>query len=640
MTQRKATPGSILDDLMSAAPAVSRETGLRLVMVPLAKLEDNPYQTRQANDQDHVLNLAQSIVAMAATLPETKGLQQVPIGRIVRWGDGSIVSPLEYDDPAAIRKYLADGEYVVQLGFGHSRRLAFVALANGPAAVFPSLAGVEQVAFNGAEFTPADYAEMPVILQPLLDEEMWRQAVTENAQRKDISAVEEAAALRRAITEFGMTVDVAAKTFGWARSTAANKLRLLDLPETVQQACMDGVITERHARELCRLIGDDKRIDEYLNKTLKSSLSVAQLKQAIDWAAEAMQKEQAQAAEIARAKAILAAGWTPPGCTTPLPADRLDMEATTWLSDFLTADTMHGCSPDCPCLKLLWVGYERDGSIALSPETSHVKLACTNQKRRQGIVRNSAEAEASDPEAKAAADERQRKAAEEYDRSKAAQLAARERKIAEANQAWQNGIAKLDKLALWGSLAFWQCVAKNMQSYYLEKELKAAVSERDAMDRLLAALFEQTREYDNDTGSTLPNPKRVQSMLAALSPSKRKKADEPAPEEDGLQDVVDRLQADIDAHAAVAAADEAFGLAQPVSQETEPAPLPAAAATELPADLVAAGWQLVQRRTRWVAQVSVPTEDEPIETQLRTKVEDAIADAVYMHKALKIGAAA
>jgi transposase len=71
-----------------------------------------------------------------------------------------------------------------------------------------------------------------------------------------------------------------------------------------------------------------------------------------------------------------------------------------------------------------------------------------------------------------------------------------------------------------------------------------------------------------------------------------------------------------------------------------PAPPPAAPATELPVDLVAAGWQLVQRRTRWVAQVSVPTEDEPIETQLRTKVEDCVADAVYMHKALKIGAAA
>ena len=74
--------------------------------------------------------------------------------------------------------------------------------------------------------------------------------------------------------------------------------------------------------------------------------------------------------------------------------------------------------------------------------------------------------------------------------------------------------------------------------------------------------------------------------------------------------------------------------------EKAPAPPPAAAATELPADLVAAGWQLVQRRTRWVAQVSVPTEDAPIETQLRTKVVDCVADAVYMHKALKIGAPA
>lgn len=639
MAQRKPTPTNVLDDVLSAGAGVSQETGLRMMLVPLRKLEDNPYQTRQANDQDHVLNLAQSIVAMSPTLPDTKGLQQVPIGRIVRWGDGTPIPAGDYDNPAALRQHLADGEMVVQLAFGHSRRLAFVALAEGPAAVFPSLAGAEQVAFNGAIFAQADYAEMPVILTPLTDKEMWRQAVTENAQRKDISAVEEAAALRRAMTEFGMTGEEAARHFGWARSTASNKLRLLDLPQDVQQACMDGKISERHARELCRLIGDEKRIADQFEQAIKKGWSVSQLKSSVDWSADAMKRHQAKVAEISRAEQLLAAGWTPPGCNKPLPADRLEPTVASWTAELLATDTPHGCSPDCPCMKLLWLDHGYSNGITLSDETPHVFLACTNRARRKDIVAASAD----DPAAKAAIDERRRVAGEEYERKNAERLATRERKIQEATQLWHDGLAKLDKQALWSSLAFWRVVAKHIQSYYLENELKAATSERDAMDRLLAALFEQTRQYDKEIESTIYAPAGVKTMLANIAPSKRKVADAPesAPEED-LQAVIDRLQElSVEAKAAheeqVVVADEAFGIAAPapVSQETPAAPMNW---TQLPADLVAAGWTLDQRRGKWYAAIKVETEEKPIETMGRESIATTVQDAMFLHKSLQIGA--
>jgi hypothetical protein len=71
-----------------------------------------------------------------------------------------------------------------------------------------------------------------------------------------------------------------------------------------------------------------------------------------------------------------------------------------------------------------------------------------------------------------------------------------------------------------------------------------------------------------------------------------------------------------------------------------PAQPPAAApATELPADLVAHGWELVQTRPggKMYAQVAVDGEEQPIKTQGRSKLEDVIADAQYLDKQLKIG---
>jgi ParB-like chromosome segregation protein Spo0J len=230
---------------------VSRETqGLATYLVPLSRLVDNTYQPRQHNDADHVLGIAKSLLDLRPTLPETRGLQQVPIGRIMRWSDSTCINPAVYDDPDEVRRLIADPEYVVEMAFGHSRRLAFDCLSNGVASVFPQYAGAEQVAFNGREFNPADFAEMPIVLLSLFDEDMWRQAAIENAARRDISAIEQAQALRRAIDELGMTITEAAATIDMSRSAASNLLRLLELPQEYQQAIINGQMSETHGRTL------------------------------------------------------------------------------------------------------------------------------------------------------------------------------------------------------------------------------------------------------------------------------------------------------------------------------------------------------------------------------------------------------
>lgn len=222
-------------------------------MAPLGRIEDNPYQTRQRNDSDHVLNLAASIAQMARSLPDSKGLQQLPVGRLVRYGDGQVEPEETYGDDDLVRSLLAGGEHVVELAFGHSRRLAFLVLGRGVGHVFPELAGAEQVALGDVEYDAADYQAMPVLLRPLTDQEMWEHAITENAQRRDLTAIEEAIAIERARKDFGMTYDQAGRLFGKTRGAAANLVRLLQLPEEYQQAILDGRLTERHGRALLKL---------------------------------------------------------------------------------------------------------------------------------------------------------------------------------------------------------------------------------------------------------------------------------------------------------------------------------------------------------------------------------------------------
>lgn len=224
-----------------------------LWFVPLTKLEDNPYQTRAVNDLGHVVGLAASIVQMASSMPETKGLQSPPVGRLVQYADGAVLDRSTYEDPAAIAAALADGTVIVELAFGHSRRLAFLCLANGVSHVFADIDPAAATALTDIEWQAPDYAAMPVSLRYLTDREMWEHAITENAQRRDLTAIEEAIAIERARKDFGLTYDEAGRTFGKSRGAAANLVRLLQLPEPIQQAILNGTLTERHGRALLTL---------------------------------------------------------------------------------------------------------------------------------------------------------------------------------------------------------------------------------------------------------------------------------------------------------------------------------------------------------------------------------------------------
>lgn len=92
--------------------------------------------------------------------------------------------------------------------------------------------------------------EVPAILREFDDTEVLEIAIIENIQRADLNAIEEAAGYRQLMDRFGHTQEKMAEALGKSRSHIANTLRLLSLPEGVQDLVSDGKISAGHARAL------------------------------------------------------------------------------------------------------------------------------------------------------------------------------------------------------------------------------------------------------------------------------------------------------------------------------------------------------------------------------------------------------
>ncbi len=106
-------------------------------------------------------------------------------------------------------------------------------------------------------------------------------ALLENIQRSDLNCFEEAAAINKLIESGEITREKISIKLGMARSTIANKLRLLKLTDEEQQLMIEKGLTERHARALLRVSDEDRR-KEILAKTINGSWTVDTLEKYID----------------------------------------------------------------------------------------------------------------------------------------------------------------------------------------------------------------------------------------------------------------------------------------------------------------------------------------------------------------------
>ncbi|MED9890646.1 ParB/RepB/Spo0J family partition protein [Ruminococcus champanellensis] len=92
--------------------------------------------------------------------------------------------------------------------------------------------------------------EVPVTIRAMSDQETMQIALIENLQRENLNPIEEALGYQELMDQFGMTQEGIAQIVGRSRSAVANSLRLLQLPEQIQQYLQEGAITTGHAKAL------------------------------------------------------------------------------------------------------------------------------------------------------------------------------------------------------------------------------------------------------------------------------------------------------------------------------------------------------------------------------------------------------
>ncbi len=132
--------------------------------------------------------------------------------------------------------------------------------------------------FRAAEMAGLD--EIPVAIMTGDDLEVAKVALIENVQRKDLNPVEEAMAYRVLMDKFGLTQDQVATQAGKNRSTVANLLRLLDLPEEVLVMLRDGSLSAGHARALLPLEDDEKEVS-LAQRIVEKELSVREVERMV-----------------------------------------------------------------------------------------------------------------------------------------------------------------------------------------------------------------------------------------------------------------------------------------------------------------------------------------------------------------------
>lgn len=132
------------------------------------------------------------------------------------------------------------------------------------------------------------WEEIPAIIKDFNDTETASVALIENLQREELSAIEEAVAYSKLLELHQLTQEALAQRLGKGQSTIANKLRLLKLPQEVQNALMDKQITERHARALIPLKQAELQI-KLLQEIKEKQLNV---KQTEDRVAKLLEKDQ------------------------------------------------------------------------------------------------------------------------------------------------------------------------------------------------------------------------------------------------------------------------------------------------------------------------------------------------------------
>ena len=122
---------------------------------------------------------------------------------------------------------------------------------------------------------------VPVIIKNLTDKDSAEIAIIENIQRRNLSAIEEALSYKKVLDMGYLTQEDLAAKLGKSQPTIANKIRLLNLSDEVQEALLENKISERHARSLLRLTSTEEQ-NKMLERIINERLTVRKTDEEID----------------------------------------------------------------------------------------------------------------------------------------------------------------------------------------------------------------------------------------------------------------------------------------------------------------------------------------------------------------------
>lgn len=201
----------------------------KMVEIPIDEIVPNPYQPRKSLDEESLNELAESI--------RQHGILQPIVVRKVEKG---------YEIIAGERRYKA----AMKAGLG----------------------------------------KVPAIIKEATDEELMEYALIENLQREDLNPIEAAYALKRLMDTFQLTQEEIADKIGKRRSTIANLLRLLKLPEDIQRMVSEGRLTMGHARALLS-VDDPEEQRRLAEEIVSRSLSVREVEKEVSRKVKVLERD-------------------------------------------------------------------------------------------------------------------------------------------------------------------------------------------------------------------------------------------------------------------------------------------------------------------------------------------------------------
>jgi ParB family chromosome partitioning protein len=145
----------------------------------------------------------------------------------------------------------------------------------------------------------AGLTEVPAIMRECTDREQALLALIENLQREDLDPIEVARGYKALLDGFSLTQEKLAADLGTSQSAVSNKLRLLKLPEKIIEGISREIITERHARELLKLEGEEAQIQAF-QEVCECSLTVGETEALVE--AMLSRGEAAASGETAKGK--------------------------------------------------------------------------------------------------------------------------------------------------------------------------------------------------------------------------------------------------------------------------------------------------------------------------------------------------